>query len=380
MGVTIMFMTLNSSTQEALTQPTSPTKKRVFLKKLKRRLLKHVWLVRLGLVMAFVAGVTLLVLLVNFILGKTALGGYIGLATDFIFTPQTKIESYRGATNILVLGKGGEGHDAPDLTDTIIFLSVAHKPASLTLVSLPRDIWIPQIRAKVNSAYYWGNQRQEKGGLILAKSTVEEIVGPPIHYAVVVDFAAFKNVVEVLGGVEVEVERAFSDEKFPIPGRENDECGGDPEFGCRYETVHFEKGLQTMDGDTALKFVRSRNAEGDEGTDIAREARQQKVISAIKKKILGKEVLFSPKKLLALLEVGRQHIETDIPGSAVAIIARRAVQAKDNIVSLVLPDRFLLNPPRSTRYDNLYVFIPKAADWGEVHLWVECVLGGGACE
>ena len=302
------------------------------------------------------------------------------MAKDFIFTPQEKIQTNEGRTNILVLGKGGEGHEAPDLTDTIIYLSISHKPASVSLISLPRDIWVPQIRAKVNSAYYWGNQRQKGGGTILAKSTVEEIVGQPIHYALVVDFAAFKNVVDILGGVEVEVERSFTDEKFPIPGKENDECGGDPEFSCRYETIHFEKGLKTMDGDTALKFVRSRNAEGDEGTDIAREARQQKVIAAIKKKILGKEVVLSLDKLLALSEVARQHIETDMTASSIAIIARRALGAKDEVSSFVLPDRFLLNPPRSARYDNLYVFIPQKGDWGDVHLWVDCIVEGGDCE
>ena len=373
-------MTLNSSTQEVLPQQTSPSKKRVFLKRLKRRLLKHVWLVRIGLVATFTAGIFLILFFLNLLLGKTTLGSYLALAKDFIFTPQDMIETHKGRTNILVLGKGGEGHEAPDLTDTIIYLSISHKPASVTFVSLPRDIWIPQIRAKVNSAYYWGNQRQERGGIILAKSTVEEIVGQPIHYAVVVDFTAFKNVVDVLGGVEVEVERAFTDEKFPIPGKENDECGGDPEFGCRYETIRFGKGVQIMDGGTALKFVRSRNAEGDEGTDIAREARQQKVIAAIKKKVLGRDVLLSPKKLLALLEVARQHVETDITGSATAIIARRALQVKDKISSFVLPDKFLLNPPKSARYDNLYVFIPQKDNWSEVHAWVECILGGGVCE
>jgi LCP family protein required for cell wall assembly len=373
-------MTLNSSTQEVLPKQASPVKKRVFLRKIKRRLLKHVWLVRAGLAAAFIAVIVLFGFFLNFIFAKTTVGTYFGLAKDFLFTPQAKISSYEGATNILVLGKGGEGHDAPDLTDTIIFLSISHKSPSLTLVSLPRDIWIPEIRAKVNSAYYWGNQRQEKGGMILAKSTVEEIVGRPIHYALVVDFAAFKAVIDVLGGIEVEVERSFSDEKFPIPGKENDECGGDPEFACRYETLRFEKGLQIMDGDTALKFVRSRNAEGDEGTDIAREARQQKIIAAIKKEVLGKRVLLSPRKLLALGEVLRRHVETDITGSAAAIVGRRTLQAQDKIATFVLPDKFLLNPSKSPRYDNLYVFVPKAGDWGEVHFWIDCILAGGPCD
>src|SRR5690606_10518850 len=98
------------------------------------------------------------------------------------------------------------------------------------------------------------------------KTQVEKIAGVPVHYAVVVDFNAFENVIDLIGGIEVNVLTPFVDSKYPIPGKENDLCGGDPEFTCRYETLVFEKGLTFMDGETALKFARSRNAEGDEGT------------------------------------------------------------------------------------------------------------------
>ena len=120
--------------------------------------------------------------------------------------------------------------------------------------------------------------------------------------------------------------------------------------------------------------MRSRNAEGDEGTDFARAKRQQLVIQAIKKKLLRKEILFSPKKLMQLKEVAGKYIETDIDIEAVAILARRLLQAKDNIHSSVLPEDFLENPPKSAKYDYLYVFVPKVGDWSEVHEWTECIL------
>ena len=342
--------------------------------RLKRKILKHTWLVRLGMVGGIAVGVYLLFLLMGLVFGKLGIVNYAGLLGDFVFTPERKVLSINGRTNILVLGKAGGEHEAPDLTDTIVFVSISHVGGGITLVSLPRDIWIPAIRAKLNSAYYWGNQKEEGGGLILAKSAVEEIVGQPVHYGLVIDFSGFKSAVDVLDGIEVEVEQAFVDEKYPLPGREEDECDGDKEFKCRYETIRFAAGLQHMDGETTLKFVRSRNAEGDEGTDIARAARQQRVILAIKNKVLSAEVLLSPKKLSSLLQVARQFVETDMEGSAAAILLRRLVQSRETLSSFVLGEDFLVNPPLLPRYDYLYVFIPKEEGWEKVHQWVKQTL------
>lgn len=134
-----------------------------------------------------------------------------------------------------------------------------------------------------------------------------------------------------------------------------------------------------MNGETALKFVRSRNAEGDEGTDFSRQARQQKVLDAIKNKVFNKEVLLSPNKLRKLKDALVESTETDIDPQALAILARRTLQARNNIVSQILPESLLENPSISPRYDNLYVFIPKSDDWREVHVWIECILRKKDC-
>lgn len=349
------------------------TKREIQVSRLKRKLLKHVWLVRIAILAGIIVVLWGMLLIIGNILGGFGVGTYFTLAKNFIFTPQANIQSIRGRTNILILGKGGGEHEAPDLADTIIFTSISHNGGA-TMVSLPRDIWVPELRAKLNSTYYWGNQRQEGGGLVLAKSAVEEIVGEPVHYGMVIDFSAFKHAVDVVGGIEVEVENSFTDEMYPIPGKENDECKGDPEFRCRYETIRFEEGLQTMDGESALKFVRSRNAEGDEGTDIARAKRQQKVISAIQGKLFSPSVIFSPSKLRELFAIAKESIETDMESPAGAIIARRAVQSRGDISSYVLDGEFLENPPTSPRYDSLYIFIPIVGSWDEVHEWIEEVL------
>ncbi|KKR69912.1 MAG: Cell envelope-related transcriptional attenuator [Candidatus Woesebacteria bacterium GW2011_GWA2_40_7b] len=294
-----------------------------------------------------------------------------------------KLNSQNGRTNILVMGKAGGSHEGPDLTDTMLLISVGLNKPNITIVSLPRDLWIPEIRAKINSAYYWGKNgspyldvSEMGGGISFSKIIAGEVVGQTIQYGVIIDFSAFKDVVDALGGIRVDVSQSFTDNLYPIAGRENDTCGGDATFACRYRTVTFDAGSQIMNGDTALIFVRSRHAEGDEGTDTAREARQQKVIEAIKKKITSPLVFLSPKVELAMIRVLKKYVETDIDSTSAAIIARKVINGSKSINQFLIPQELLFNPPISKIYDNQYVFIPKAGNgkWVEIQKWVSKVL------
>ncbi len=349
-------------------------KEAMMFSRVKRRLLKHVWFLRIALAGGILAILLLIIFGAGLVLSNLEFSRYTSFIKNFIFTPSNKVQSFSGRTNILLMGKGGSGHEAPDLTDTMMLISVSHTKDDLVIVSLPRDIWMENLRAKLNSAYYWGNKKAPGGGLVLAKSAVEEIIGEPVHYAMVVDFSGLKKVIDVLGGVQVDVANSFVDEKYPIAGNEADLCGGDREFRCRYQTVRFDQGLQTMDGDTALKFVRSRNAQGDEGTDFARAARQQKVIDAIQKKILSADVLLSPSKIKELVSLYAEVVETDINEDASAVLARRIWETRKLRQSYVLGEEFLVNPPILPKYDNLYVFVPKSSDWSQVHQWITDLL------
>lgn len=356
--------------QEVSLMKARKDKKGIRFSALKRRILKHIWLVRSFLIGAILVAILLFFLILRAL--TTAIGGtdYFILASSFIFPQSQLIKESGGRTNILIMGKGGAGHEAPDLTDTMIFVSVPHNDSDIDLISIPRDIWLPDLKAKINSAYYWGNQKEVGGGITLAKSEVESVVGKPVHYGVVVDFSVFEKVVNIIGGINVDVERSFIDKKYPIAGKENDLCNGDPEYKCRYETIEFKGGTRFMDGETALKFVRSRNAEGDEGTDLARSARQEKVISAIKEKILTKDILLNPSKLKALKKVFLENIETDINSAEASSLARYTFNSRASLISFVMPEEFLEVAPKSPVYDNLYVFIPKSGDWQSFHDWV----------
>lgn len=312
------------------------------------------------------------------------LSAYIKSAYNFVAVPAGQINSVGGRVNVLVMGRAGGSHDGPDLTDTMILISVSLTKPGMVIVSIPRDLWIPDIRAKINSAYYWGDQVTPyfdnsgyPGGKIgFAKTITAEVVGQPIQYGVVIDFSAFKDVVDALGGIQVNVVQSFTDNLYPIAGKENDNCNGDPTLACRYMTVTFNAGLQTMNGDTALEFVRSRHAVGVEGTDIAREARQQLVIDAIKNKILQPKVFLSPKVDVAILGIIGKYVETDLNLPTAAILARNTLNGYKNLKQFIIPQELLFNPPINTVYDQQYVFIPKAGNgkWQDINQWFSMVL------
>lgn len=308
-------------------------------------------------------------------LRASVIGKYVGLARDFIAPSQNELVGQNNI-NILLMGKGGAGHDAPDLTDTMIVVSVDTTKKQVSLISIPRDIWMDDLKAKINTAYYYGNQKKSGGGMVLARSIVEEVLGIQINYVAIVDFNVFKEVIDTIGGITVDVKNGFVDKQFPIAGKENDLCGGDPTFACRYETIEFKSGVQTMDGDTALKFVRSRHAVGDEGTDLAREARQQLVIHAIIAKIATAGVILSYPKMSGLVNIVVRNIETDVKPEIAATVARYVFDARGNVKSYSIPADLLISPPPSSKYLNQYVFIPKKgiSDWSDVQKWVSEIL------
>lgn len=289
--------------------------------------------------------------------------------------------------NILVLGLGGPKNEPSGLTDTVLFTSIDRSSGKTLLLSLPRDIWVPEMRAKINTAYYYGNQK-EGLGMEWARRYVSEIVGQPIDYVVVISFDGFVKIVDYLGGIDVDVDKAFVDTEYPMPGRENDPCQGDPKTRCRYETISFSQDLQHMDGTTALKFARSRHSDDGEGSDFARAARQQKIIVAIREKVLQLSFFLSPTHVAGLLDLIVNSIETDIPQSHFASFGKLALRARDsNIGSQIIPgsieenkkEGFLYHPRPSRLQDNQWVLVPRADTWQPLQEWVECLLVNDQC-
>jgi len=362
------------------------TKKRVktYLSKLRRLTVRYYSQIRIGFI---VTGFILLILILRALLpwlisGGRVVRGAVSTGISLVSQSADDLKGENGRVNILLLGISGEEKAGAELTDTIIYISVKPKAGSTLMLSLPRDIWLPSMRAKLNTAYYYGNQKKSGGGLVLAKASVAEILDQPVDYGIVVDFSGFEEIIDILGGVTIDVERSFDDYRYPIPGKENDECEGDPEFLCRYEHIHFDAGVQEMDGERALKYVRSRYAEGEEGTDYARSHRQQRLIAAIKTQLFSPSVLTNPFKALQLIEVLQKNLKTDISqkdfgGMAKLLLKMRSGDLKAEILDGGVEGKegYLINPPPDpAKYDDHWVLVPRTGDWEEVQRYLEELL------
>ncbi len=282
------------------------------------------------------------------------------------------LKTYNNQVNILILGIAGSDHEGPNLSDSITIANYNFEKNKLTTISIPRDIWSDTLENKINSAYAFGEAKKpNKGGIILAKAEVQAIVGLPIQYAAVINFNKFVNLIDFLGGIDVKVENSFVDKKYPIQGKENDLCNGDPEYSCRYETISFKKGLNHMDGKTTLKFVRSRYAEGDEGTDFARIKRQQKVIEALQKKVIELIKTFKLKNYEQLYEFLDNNIKRDITNQQIAIIFKNIILKNNFQINKIILDENLFINPNYEDYNGMWVLIPKNKDYSLIQKYIK---------
>jgi LCP family protein required for cell wall assembly len=267
------------------------------------------------------------------------------LAVQLFLNDGIALASSEGRTNILLLGIGGGSHQGADLTDTMIVLSLDNASKSAALISIPRDIWSDTLKDKVNTAYHYGEEKQQGGGMLLAKVIAEDVIGIPIHYCLVIDFSGFKDIVDLLGGIDVNVSRAFTDNDYPILGKEHDTCPGDPTNRCVYETVHFDSGVQHMNGERALVYVRSRHAEGEEGGDFARNRRQQEILIAIKDKTVNPFRWVTLNRLSLFPGVVDRAIDTDMNIGELATVLKKYIKIKEANVGKISFDNLIDEAP-----------------------------------
>lgn len=268
--------------------------------------------------------------------------------------------------NILLLGMGGPGHDGPFLTDTNIIISLKPSTGAIAMISIPRDLGVEianQGIRKINYANSFGESEASGQGGEFARQLFVDTFDIDIPYYVRVDFHAFAEMIDAVGGVAVNVENSFVDHMFPAPNSE-------------YQTVSFDKGAQTMNGGDALKFVRSRHGSNGEGSDFARARRQQLVLSALKSKVLSFSTLSNPIRLNNIYQSVEKHITTNLQFSDMVTFLKMLRDLKINAISnLVLddsengflkitygPDGAFLLAPKSDNFDEINEAIKNIFD------------------
>ena len=218
--------------------------------------------------------------------------------------------------NILLLGRGGEQNDAPYLTDSLMAVTIDPVSNRVMLASVPRDLVVrmnlqdPATRTwanKINAAYevpytniiccvakqYTGRN----GGGKSAEHEVGKITGLTFDKFIAVDFVAFREMVNALGGVDVCLSTALDDVTYP-------------DYTHGYSPIHFKAGCQHLTGEQALRLARSRHAiQPQQSSDFGRARRQQDIMYAIKKKATSVNGFAKAPQLLNVLQ---KNITTDM--------------------------------------------------------------------
>ncbi len=244
---------------------------------------------------------------------KEILNSTLEVATNVLGKELKKTEDNR--TNILILGAGGENHDGGYLTDSLIVMTLNHDLGTVSMLSIPRDLYVRYTiegrkrKGKINSVFMDAmNHWKFREGMtdtpeMIALSSpiivkkISEIIDEEIDYSFYIDFQGFVKVIDQLGGIDVNVEKKIYDSSYPGPN-------------FSYTIFKLDEGVQTLDGATALKYVRSRH--GNAGGDFGRSYRQKKAIFALKEKALESGVLTSPSQIKSLLGIIDENFWTNM--------------------------------------------------------------------
>lgn len=243
-----------------------------------------------------------------------------------------------GRVNILLLGIGGPGHDGPDLTDTIVVLSVDPVNNTASMVSVPRDLWVDMPvnyfgkQQKINAAYESGkyhyigkldssnqNAAAVEAGFNSVDTTLKQVLGVNINYHVLVNFQAFRQAIDTVGGVTVDVPTPLID---PTMAWEN-----------HNSSILAPAGVQQMDGVKALLYARSRETT----SDFARAQRQRQILVALKDKVLSAGTLSNPAKIDGLMNAFGDNVYSDLStqgATRLVSIMKKVSDSKVNSIGL----------------------------------------------
>lgn len=313
------------------------------------------WMKKIGmfvLILACIAGVgyagQFLIIKTQAALGYLS-SSTIDIVSDTFGSPMIK-DTY-GNINILLVWMGGENHDGGMLADAIIIASWNPKLQSVSMISIPRDLYIDMttadIRWRINQAFssaYYNNDKSLDLAAKMLAAEVEEITSIKAPYYAVVDFNGFKGVIDAIGGIEIDVPERIYDTTYP-----NDANRG-------YITFHVERWLQQMDGITALRYARSRHS----SSDFARSARQQQIIEATIKAILRKENIQNVSTIKSLYDEYTKMVTTNVSNKEIVWMIKH-IFSLEHIFNFGLTST-CSNRGRQLMYPGCFLYAPDR-DW-----------------
>jgi len=226
----------------------------------------------------------------------------IPIIQDLNLDKQDKVINKPAKETILLLGKGGEKHDGGELTDTIMIAQILNSEKQIHLISLPRDFLVFDEKgyySKLNSVYVnaLNTGKTNEEAIKVLQSKITEITNITFDYYAEIDFAGFIKIVDKVGGVEVDVKEVIDDPYYPGPN-------------YSYQRFTIQPGIQTLDGETALKYARSRHT--TVGGDLDRSRRQQQILGNLKDKVFSLNPILDSPTIISLFGIAREAIKTDL--------------------------------------------------------------------
>lgn len=301
-----------------------------------------------------------------------------------------------GRINVLLLGMRGENVPGGGLlADTIMIVSMEANENKVAMISIPRDLYVKvpgtENREKINAVYAHGIERGKEGGIEDMKRVIEEITGIPIHYGASINFKGFVQLIDVIGGIEIALDKPFNESlqfnelhvcdgdkggvfsiptgkyeykkdergkivaQYPLCGNKDPECGGNFELPA---------GKNQLNGSKALCYARARYG----SNDFERAKRQQLVIQKIKEKAINIGTLSDFGKANGILDVLGDNVRTDMQAWEMKEIFS-LYQKMDNpqIIQRVLEDseEGLLYHPQESNGAG-YILLPRGDNYDRI--------------
>ncbi|MDH5533652.1 MAG: LCP family protein, partial [Candidatus Pacebacteria bacterium] len=200
--------------------------------------------------------------------------------------------------------------------------------AQIQTLSFPRDLWHDGYQTRINALYFYGQERYPENPQQFPTEVISEMTGIDIHHTLVLSFEQVSQLIDLLGGIEVDVPVAFIDEEFPRTDVDVTVVR-DPKL--LYKTIEFKQGKQIMNGETSLEYVRSRKSGDDEGTDIARGSRQQLLIEALIGKLKQKDTLTNFALLGKLYTFYEENFAQVISIEEIVSLSKKLYPMRDNL-------------------------------------------------